>query len=1344
MTEESPSVHRRPDINRFISKHSWRGKKTSNDDAQAKAQNQKAIEDDVMDFLKPSINKAQGGPKAPKIDIAAAQRWPSAQDLKKVSPGLNSSLKSPEATRTKRRKNLTVAFAKTIPVIIGEGGDEAEAPPSEVGKLRAEHNRQDLKRTSTQTRHQPSFPPKQNEETDPDFRPAPIKRANTSFGELSQPVQDRMSPPVPLPIPQSPPRMGIKRAPTGLVGVDDGIARPSLDESLHESIADTMSIQESIQEEDESYFQAAPLKRIDTAFSAPEEHHSATPHSLPPRLPEMKLAYEESPIDMNKALNQFLESEPSDPNSFSARVQQKMKSEEGRVLQQFPQDPSALISQDNSRPSTANSGIQNMSGLLQRNSSQGSQNSRDPRNASFENLPARQPSAASKLRHMHVEENSHADYSPSSISASSYSVPSVQSRHPDSAAAEVPPPVSLRAPPHDNNIVAPLPSPRIIPPNQPSNTNFSRPSPISRERPSPTPRDRPTPPPHAAVPLAHDASPQHSNTLPANPVPRKNPGTQMSQDEGMHLVHTAPDPGLHFVSPSAEKGIHAFVPPSPGWAMTPGGFAGDSCLQDFADRVTHMRGIFRLTAEIEWPLYDITPLQWLRASMWWFLKARAGLEIMIRNKPRTQDGRPDMRTENLLNQGHVDLAKCWWIVTDLLQSHPMLRRYGPTGISAQAAQDAGDLEMAEFYELMDIVLANLNALAGSMSRNHIMPPHQSLIQGQDQSIWIRYPHYASDVQAVISGNNTSRSLFVDGAQRGPTNPLLVMPLADTKNDFSYGRIFVQVSLTTDDTETDRVPVPCVLSIMRGKSDFCVKFSICSQTEMITISVQNDARQGLTWQDVQWKTKTRGMYIRLPRDFTLNVDFSDQDFRTLWNIYDYTKKVEASLHPKEDEKLISEVTLRDFQYSDSINPHVFPPERVKRCRARIFEKVKIVHEGTGERQLHRGYRFLIVTSPKSKTLSSVSNEFDMKKYMDFEFLTDPSGDRTPALIFRITEPEKKRKVTIFMAFNDVRERGALYGQLNGMTLGPDEMEVAQMPLKGITIEQAEQGAGFVQSGNDPLKRLHWQDLRVINSDPIDPNTEHSKLVLSESLRIVSRHSSGSFTDRLNMSPGEMLVRLTVSNSAELTLLRQPQDDATTSLNPKAAEPTVPDALRDLIRSMITTQTLRTYAFQTLKDLHVFQQAITGFSVKYDGIASTFGISRRRMVVPIYKRWEASTVRIQIVQSGSVYQLLAFFEDFTHADSMNFQIKSMDVFERTKSGGKYAVRFVDAKFALPAELRKGESRALRERFVCLDLPEYPGEHDDITVGFDNEPERDRFSNALPAATQESRPITLRRRI
>ena len=144
----------------------------------------------------------------------------------------------------------------------------------------------------------------------------------------------------------------------------------------------------------------------------------------------------------------------------------------------------------------------------------------------------------------------------------------------------------------------------------------------------------------------------------------------------------------------------------------------------------------------------------------------------------------------------------------------------------------------------------------------------------------------------------------------------------------------------------------------------------------------------------------------------------------------------------------------------------------------------------------------------------------------------------------------------------------------------------------------------------------------------------------------------------------------------------------------------------------------------------------------------------MIVPIHKRWEASFARLQVVQRDSVVQLVAFFKDFQFGTCMNFVLKNTDKFEAISRSDKPALRMVDAKFPLPKRLPHDSSA-----FISLDMPDYPSERDDITIGFESEQgtllksallirtdhaaERDRFGSALPAeVVKPSRLGSLRR--
>jgi hypothetical protein len=85
-----------------------------------------------------------------------------------------------------------------------------------------------------------------------------------------------------------------------------------------------------------------------------------------------------------------------------------------------------------------------------------------------------------------------------------------------------------------------------------------------------------------------------------------------------------------------------------------------------------------------------------------------------------------------------------------------------------------------------------------------------------------------------------------------------------------------------------------------------------------------------------------------------------------------------------------------------------------------------------------------------------------------------------------------------------------------------------------------------------------------------------------------------------------------------------------------------------------------------------------------------------------------------------------------------LKSTDTLEGFNRSGKFCVRIVDAKFALP----KTDDEPASD-FVCLDMPDYPSEHDDIAIAFDSEADRSNFQAAVPGSIREpSRMGSLRR--
>lgn len=186
--------------------------------------------------------------------------------------------------------------------------------------------------------------------------------------------------------------------------------------------------------------------------------------------------------------------------------------------------------------------------------------------------------------------------------------------------------------------------------------------------------------------------------------------------------------------------------------------------------------------------------------------------------------------------------------------------------------------------------------------------------------------------------------------------------------------------------------------------------------------------------------------------------------------------------------------------------------------------------------------------------------------------------------------------------------------------------------------------------------------------------------------------------------------------ELQVYRLPQEDMTMSVSEAQVSKGLPNELAKLLLTLASSHTIRTYRFPSLPELHEFQHALTGYTVLFDGIAASLAIARRRMVVPIYKKWDATLTRLQIIRQDRVVQLVAFFVNFSHGECMNFALKGTDVFETSARNGRFLLRIVDAKFALPQKVEGTEGA--EKGFLCLDMPDYPGEHDDITVTFDRE--------------------------
>ncbi len=106
-----------------------------------------------------------------------------------------------------------------------------------------------------------------------------------------------------------------------------------------------------------------------------------------------------------------------------------------------------------------------------------------------------------------------------------------------------------------------------------------------------------------------------------------------------------------------------------------------------------------------------------------------------------------------------------------------------------------------------------------------------------------------------------------------------------------------------------------------------------------------------------------------------------------------------------------------------------------------------------------------------------------------------------------------------------------------------------------------------------------------------------------------------------------------------------------------------------------------------------------------------------MVPLMKKHASHLARIQVLaqhDAGGARVVVAFLDDFVLGRCMSFVVRPTDACEAVaRSAGRFAVRFVDAKFAPPRPKDEAGSE-----FLCLDVRDYAAEHDDIIVEFDSE--------------------------
>ncbi|KAL8696438.1 MAG: hypothetical protein Q9224_002794, partial [Gallowayella concinna] len=746
---------------------------------------------------------------------------------------------------------------------------------------------------------------------------------------------------------------------------------------------------------------------------------------------------------------------------------------------------------------------------------------------------------------------------------------------------------------------------------------------------------------------------------------------------------------------------------------------GEDALLGFATRVQAFRNVFLLGLGTH---AEPTLEQWVTAASWWFIKGRSEMESFVRSAAKSAVVDETKPSEILpdLKQAYIDLAKACWIISDMIPNCcPEVRQLenkGPIPISS-IMRSFVDVKTAELIQRHLSVVSNLRALTMSMKRNNRMPPSGLELQGADVRIFIDYPSLSPSAVRLLS---SERYGMVAGDKHDGLSSFFPMPVSDTERHFNYGRMFVDMFFDQREPER-RIRIACLLSVLRDRRDRDITLVIASQDGQVNLVIHPDVNRTLSWRDVHWKIQYHCIEVDLRADFELRIQFHERDFKTVWGIHDYIRNVQKRNQASKTETLVYEDTLRSFQYCDQGKTGAqFPVEAIAGCTLRLFECFSILMEGSGERRIHDGHRLMVVTPRQVKTLSSVSHSLGRQTPILFSYLRDDQG--APAILLKISK--SSRDPFMVMSFQEQANRELFHALLSGTGLSSDEHCSDALCLENVTVstDLGLEKPSLKEVGS--LGSFQWKILKVLGQEP-----QHMQLG-SPKVRIWAEcEKTGCLIDHINLGPGELQIRLDPDSPNRIRISRPLQKDMTVCFADDQLSKEQYEALRQMLVDIGQSPSVKMLGFKSMKDLHTFQALITGFSVLFDGYARTFAISRRRMVVPIHKRWEASATRVQIVSRDKTIQLLAFFKDFSHGSCMNFALKSTDVFECfTRSNNAY-LSIVDAKFALPKSQTDSD-----HDYISLDMPEYPAEHDDITIGFESEQDRDNFGRVLPAAVNQ----------
>ncbi|KAL3490611.1 hypothetical protein BJX62DRAFT_237896 [Aspergillus germanicus] len=685
------------------------------------------------------------------------------------------------------------------------------------------------------------------------------------------------------------------------------------------------------------------------------------------------------------------------------------------------------------------------------------------------------------------------------------------------------------------------------------------------------------------------------------------------------------------------------------------------------------------------------PLQdWLRAAIWWAVEGKAALEAQQHVTKTEGDRHEDQKSIRIeVLEGLLNLAKAWWICHHIVAHDTFTIR-----MAACRMKGTPDSALFDQYRA---VLLYLRGYQRRMATVLCTETDVFATVDVDRRLWIAYP-----TLGVYNGG------MLDNSQRQAWE-YPCMAFGDTGDLFCYSSVVVEATLIHPaDLTLPASTFEGIFSIMRGSESWQTIGVLASQVQMIHITIQSERAHGLVWKDIEWDVSRHSMVVRLHHsEMFLRIKLSEDSFASIWRLAHDIVAAEADLVAGEDERLLFDDTVKSCHYVNHDTPVGFPAKPVAHCRVRLLKKLSTVTYRTGKRKkVHGGLRIIVATPPQTKTQRRVTHDLPNTCPLAYSLLNGEDG--SPGFLLHLDEA-----CSLFIYLEDPEARTLLHSLLLDCVPLRGETDPKTFLISSYAIDM--QGHGSETQATKHLDSGESQALIIEeDSEREGRGTHYGKTILSEHLRVIIQNEWGSITDRLNIGPGQLTIALPIYDNKTIHLHRLPQEDLSMTVAHDLVSKEHLAKIGSLLQSIQTKPSIRIVKFKTQADLHNFQEAVTGFRILYDGLATRFLITRRRKLLPLIKQWDTNLARVQLIQQGGRFQIIAFFHQFRHWKSLNFEITALDETEKMEQKGERGVRIRDAKYALPLN-ESGSGEGELPSSLCLDELEFPTEHSDVAIMF-----------------------------